>query len=353
MSSIGLTKVSKFFNSIPARAYLLTAIIIFAISGSVIHKLTDIGAANLINGRNPISFCNILFAGNICALAFLIFVYHQQWNTAALKQISRKDWISLSIVAILEGALAPTLIFTALSLTMVNNIIIIGRIEPPLTLALSVWLLRERVNKWVVGGAIVSFAGVILTILLLQNSGDNMVKMARVIHVGKGELMTAGWAICIAISTIISKSKLRQIPLGIFTIFRTAIGTTIFFVIVIQQYGAIHFIDIFSPLLWQWMLFYGAVVVVGGQLCFFTGLKKSTASEVSLASSFGPIAGILSSYLILGELPNIAQYIGGSIVMVGIILTQIGVFQQNTQTPILSQKIPAIENNMEVGFKGV
>lgn len=347
-----LTTASKLLDSIPARAYLLTAIIIFAVSGSVIRKLTDIGAANLINGRNPISFCNILFAGNICALAFLVLAYRQQWNTAALKQISRKDWLSLSIVTILEGALAPALIFTALGLTMVNNVILIGRIEPPLTLALSVLLLRERVNQWVVGGAILSFAGVLL-IILLQNSGDNMVNMATVIHVGKGELMTVGWAVCIAISTIISKSKLRQIPLGIFTIFRTAIGTIIFFVIVIQQYGAIHFIDIFSPLLWQWMLFYGTAIVVGGQLCFFTGLKKSTASEVSLASSFGPIAGILASYLILGELPNTAQYIGGSIIMGGIILTQIGVVRQSVQTPTLSQNIPAIESNMEVGFKGV
>jgi len=309
---------SKLIKLIPARAYLLTAIIIFAAASSVIRKLTEIGGQNLINGRNPISFCNILFAGNICALILLILIYHQQWNATTLKQLSGKDWLSLSVVAILEGALAPTLIFTALAVTMVNNVILIGRIEPPLTLLLSVLLLRERVNKWVVGGAIASFIGVLLTISL-QNPGDNIVKMGEFIHLGQGELMTAGWAICIAISTIISKAKLRQIPLGIFTIFRTVIGTLIFFVVVIIRYGPIHFIDIFSPLLWQWMLFYGTVIVVGGQLCFFNGLKNSTASEVSLASSFSPIAGILASYLILGESPNIAQYIGGSAIVGGII----------------------------------
>lgn len=38
-------------------------------------------------------------------------------------------------VALLAGALAPGLIFDALSRTPVNNVILIGRLEPPLTLA--------------------------------------------------------------------------------------------------------------------------------------------------------------------------------------------------------------------------
>lgn len=41
-------------------------------------------------------------------------------------------------------AIAPGLIFQALALTQVNNVVLVGRLEPPLTLALSVWLLRER-----------------------------------------------------------------------------------------------------------------------------------------------------------------------------------------------------------------
>lgn len=47
-----------------------------------------------------------------------------------------------------------------------NNVILVGRLEPLLTLALSVWLLRERVNIWEFFGAIAAFVGVILTIIL-------------------------------------------------------------------------------------------------------------------------------------------------------------------------------------------
>jgi drug/metabolite transporter (DMT)-like permease len=219
-------------------------------------------------------------------------------------------------------------------------------------LALSVLLLRERVNRWVVAGAIASFVGVILTILL-QSSGENMVHMGGVIQVGKGELLTTGWAVCITVSTIIGKVKLHQIPLGIFTIFRTVIGTLIYGAIVLKLFGLHHFIDIFSPFLWQWMLFYSAVIVVAGQLCFFTGLKKSTASDVSLASSFGPLAGILAAYLILGEAPNMAQYIGGSIIMGGIVLNQIGVSHQSAKITQAPKSTSAKEMENSVGFKGI
>lgn len=341
-----LTKTSIFINQIPGRVYLILAIIIFAASSSVIRKLTELGAQHLIDGRNPISFCNVFFAGNICALLLLVIIYRQQWTAQNLKQLSKSDWLGLGAVAILEGALAPTLIFAALSLTMVNNVVLVGRIEPPLTLALSVLLLRERVNRWVVAGALTSFLGVLVTIFL-QSSGANMVQMGGLIQVGKGELLTAGWAVCITISTIIGKVKLRQIPLGIFTIFRTVIGTIIFCIIVLKLFGIHHFIDIFSPFLWAWMLFYSVVIVVAGQLCFFMGLKKSTASDVSLASSFGPVAGILAAYWILGEVPNLAQYIGGSIIMCGIILNQIGVARQKVKTTSVQE----MENS--VGFKGV
>jgi drug/metabolite transporter (DMT)-like permease len=120
------------------------------------------------------------------------------------------------------------------------------------------------VNRCVVAGAIIAFIGVVLTILL-QPSGENMVSMAG-FQLGQGELMVAVGASCLAVSTIISKVKLRNIPLGIFTIFRTALGTVVFFVVALIIYSPIHFIDAFSPLLWQWMLIYGAVIVVGGQL---------------------------------------------------------------------------------------
>jgi hypothetical protein len=72
-----------------------------------------------------------------------------------------------------------------------------------------------------------------------------------------------------------------------------------------------------------------------------------------LASSFSPIAGILAAYLILGEAPTFAQYIGGSVILLGIALNQIGVVRQRTKTPTVPPVSLAKEIDMEVGFKGI
>ena len=97
------------------------------------------------------------------------------------------------------------------------------------------------------------------------------------------------------------------------------------------------------------MLIYSAVIVVIEQFTWFIGLKKSTVSEISLASSFTPIAGILAAYFILGEAPNLAQYIGGSIIIGGIIISQIGVWRQSAAIPLSYKK----EIDRSIGFKGI
>ncbi|WP_375509823.1 DMT family transporter [uncultured Nostoc sp.] len=334
----------SFIYKIPGQTYLWLAILIFGASSAVTRKLTQIGAQHFMNGRNPISLCNVLFVGNLCALIVMLPIYRRQWNKKALQQLSKKDWLALIAVAILSGALVPGLIFQALALTGVNNIILIGRLEPPLAMALSVWLLKERVNRWEVVGAIAAFVGVTLTILL-QPSQTATINMG-VLRLGIGELLAAIAAVASVVSTIILKEWLSDIPAGILSIFRTALGTVIFFFSALVLYGSDHFMNVFSPFLWQWMLVYAAVIVVLGQSFWLKGLRASTVSAASLAGSFTPIVGILAAYLVLGEVPTFAQYIGGSLILVGIFLAQFSIRFQ------IYRKVAAqVEQGM--GFKGI
>ncbi len=332
------------------RVYLLLAIVIFGAANAITRKLTELGAQHLIDGRNPISFCNVLFVGNLCALILLGIIYHRQWQIALLKQISGKNWLILSFVAILGTVIVPTLIFTALSLTKVNNVVLIGQIDTPLVLALSIWLLRERVNIWIVTGAVVSFIGVVLTVILQPPEG-NMVSMGMGMEVGLGELLTLIAAVFKAIANLISKVSLQQIPLGIFSCFRMLLGTVVFFCLAISLYGPEHFMDVTSPFLWQWIFIYSAVIVVAGQWFWFNGLSRSTAGEVSLATAFNPIAGILAAYFLLEEVPTVAQYIGGGVILGGIILNQIGI--KRLSKTVSARRLSDKEMSESVGFKGI
>lgn len=332
------------------RVYLLLAIAIFGAANAVTRKLTELGELNLLDGRNPISFCNVLFIGNLCALILLAITYSREWRKPVLKKITVQDWGAMAMVAILGAAIVPTLIFTALAITPVNNVVLISQIDTPLVLALSVWILGDRVNKWVVAGAVVSFIGVALTVLI-QPPDTEMVSMGMGMAVGRGALLTVIAAVIKAVANLLSKISLRDIPLGIFSVFRMFIGTIFFFGATIVLYGPEHFMDIGSPFLWQWMLFYSAIIVVAGQTFWFNGLKRSTASEVSFATAFNPIVGILSAFILLGEVPTLGQYLGGIVILGGIVLNQIGVQRLNLMRP--SQRPSDKEMSESGGFKGI
>lgn len=349
-----ITKRYLVIHKIPGQTYLWLAVIIFGASSAITRKLTEIGAEHLIGDRNPISLCNVLFVGNLCALMVLIGIYWQQWNTATLKRLTKKDWLNLTIVAILSGAIVPSLIFQALAITNVNNVVLVGRLEPPVTMALSVWFLKERVHLGEFLGAFLAFLGVGLTILL-QPPEQNMMNMPG-FRIDTGEILTVLGAVAAAVATIIGKRGLSQIPVGIYSIFRTALGTVIFFCIALIIYGSDHFMDALSPFLWQWMLVYGFVIVVLGQSFWLRGLNACTVSVASIVGSFTPVVSIVAAYLILGEVPTKAQYIGGGLILLGIFLSQMsisnhppgtGKFSMTSSTPA-DQKIEA-----GMGFKGI
>ena len=333
-------------NKIPGRVYLLAAIAIFAASSSVGSKLAEIGRANLIDGRNPISFCNVLFVGNLCALIVLIAVYGRDWRAESFTRLSPVNWLVLILVAVLSSTLAPSLTFFALENTNASNVVLISRIQSPLTFAFLSLIFGKKGNWWMFAGELVSVLGIIL-ILFLQSSQANAVEMMG-LSIGRGELQAIGGAIAISIANVTRKVRLDAIPIGVFTIFRIAVGTIFFYALTVKLYGIEHFADAFSPFVWQWISIYGVLIVAGGQIIWFKGLKKSKFASISYAGYITPIAGILAAYLILGEVPTLAQYIGGSVILLGAFFNQIGIWQE-------TKKFPSRKFSLDrfIGFKGI
>jgi drug/metabolite transporter (DMT)-like permease len=345
-----ISNIQNILNRIPSSIYLAIAVLIFASSNSITRILNDIGLHNLIDGRNPISLCNVLFVGNICGLGLMIPLFYRDWNPTVLKSITRKNWISLTITSILTGAIAPALMFTAIANTNIANVVLISRIEPILTLVLSVWLLGLRLDGWTIAGSVASFGGVVAAILL--GGSGKMMAMAG-FQIGTGEIFAAIAAVITSISSVNNKLQLQSIPLGIFTVYRNLLGTVIFFVIANILYGKKHFADAFSPLLWQWMLLYALVIVVIARLCWLAGLKRATPTELNLATSLNPILTIFMAYLILRQVPTLAQYYGLSLLIIGVILNFIGNLHQEKMKRKAAKATDIEKMDTPIGFRGV
>jgi drug/metabolite transporter (DMT)-like permease len=339
---------------ISAQVYLWAAMLLFATSNSLVRKLTQLGAMNLIGDRNPISPCNVLFASNLCALLVLIPVFHRQLTWKTIKSITRQEWGTLVLVATLSGAIAPASIFIALSHTMVSNVVLIGRIEPPIVLALSVWLLHDRVNRWEIAGTFLAIVGVICTILLQHPMVSQAAPQAGSTGgVGQGEIYTLIAVVASAVGGVINKARLNTIPLGLYMVVRMIIGTIAFFILANLLYGPHHFMEVTSPVLWRWMLGYGVIIVALGQFLWFRGGRQAPISTALVVNSFSPIAGIFAAYLILGERPMAAQYIGGSIILLGIILSQFGIWRKSLALRQPQPRPSVQQMESALGFKGV
>ena len=336
-------------KKIPGPLYLWYSVIIFGVSASIVKVLADIGSQHLIDGRNPISFCNILFAGNLCAVILLYFIHARTWTRSNIRQLSRKEWLALLAVALLANCLAPSLLFIAIENTMVTSVVLISQLEPPLLLLLAFIVLKDNVRPLSFIGSLMSLIGVLLIVLLQPDAGELML--------GKGELYAALAALIYAMSTVIGRLWLKNIPLGIFTVFRSAVGTVIFFIAANYLFGPEHFVDILSPFLWKWMLIYAALIIVSGQLAWDFGIRNSSSVDISISTSFAPIAGVLGAYLILSESPSANHYIGGVVLILGIGLSLFSVLRDKK---ITTKKIsdeshvsPLMDAEGKAGFKGV
>ncbi len=335
---------------IPGPALLWFAILVFGAAGSIVRILTELGAQHAIDSRNAISFCNLLFAGNACAVIVLFTVHHRQWTREKLRKLSVSEWGFLFILALLANCVAPWMFFIAIENTMVTSVVLVSQLEPPLLLLLAWLIFKDHINRWSVIGSTICLAGVALSILLQPQTDDIMI--------WRGELYAALAAITYAVSTIVARLWLKNVPLGIFSVFRSAVGTIAFFIAALYLFGPMHFVDLTSPFLWQWMLVYGGIIIASGQLAWDSGVRKSRSIDVSLATSFAPVAGVLGAFLILGEHPMQAHYIGGAVLMIGIAICLYGSLKKDTvEMPkadtMPSEAVPVLDAEGRTGFKGV
>jgi drug/metabolite transporter (DMT)-like permease len=323
------------------------AVVIFAAGNSIVSLLAEIGQDNLINGRNVITYCNLLFVGSLMSILPMALMFWREWTLENLRKLTRFNWIILTLSAFLSSALTPGLFFYALEHTTVTNVVLVGRIEPPLFL-LAAWLiLREEFEPWAFAAGLVALGGAVL--MLWLNGGGGFA-------IGKGEIGALLATLSYIASTLVARTGLRGIPLGIYAIYRTVVGTIFYFFLAIYLFGPDHFEDVFHPLVWEWVWIYALIVVIGGQFAWALGLKYARSGDVSLATSFSPLAAILIAMVLLGEDPGPGLLPGGAIILLAIGLGQYGRMRsrrgRDDCPTVAPARARAMEHEGEVNFKG-
>lgn len=298
------------------------ALVLLAISVPVVKLM-------IREGGEAISFCNVLFIGNLCAGIGALFLFNPRKTIATLARLPRKQWLPLAANVLLAVAI-PALLFTALQTTTVTSLILLGRVESIVFAVLTIAFFQGTVTRfqWLGNAVIVGGA---LTLVLIQGmgnltTGDKLVIIAAILQ---------GLAACM------SKRFLDHCPVGVFVFVRNYGSAIVFFWIAVSLFGFDHFADAFAPELWVLMAVYALALVVGGQVAWYHALRSLKPIVVANWSVLMPILAILFAFLLLDERPTTAQLVGGGVVIVGMLISRLGRHPAAIETRTMERSLAA------------
>lgn len=309
-------------NRLQPHLALIASRALAALRPSLLAFLIAKGAELSGGVATPISFCNVLLIGNVCAAAFIGFWFGFGSILKALKATRAKVLFGLFINGCLATLLAA-LIFTGLQYTSVTNAVLIGRLGPVIYALIGTVLLGKRIGRaeWI-GFSLITI-GVIAIVLLTNN-----------FQINRGDLLIFGSAFVFASTSLLGKLMLSgacDVEVVVFS--RNFIAAVIFFIIAMHIFGPRHFSDIFSGQLWIIMAIYALLIVVFSQFLWYSSLGKLDSNTVGKLTVVSPIFGVMYAFIFNGEIPSNTQLYAFVVIITGVFIAAFGKLETRKTTP--------------------
>jgi len=280
---------------------------------ALISLLITSGAKLSSSVAHPISFCNVLFVGNICA-ATLVAAWFGIGNIVSdFRNLNSKVQLGLVINGCL-ATLLSALIFLGLQETTVTNAVLLGRIGPVLFAIAGAITLGKKIAQleWV-GFSLITVGVLAIAFKTSQyqaNRGDVLILLSSLIF---------------ALSSLINQLMIANaatLPVIVFS--RNFLSATVFFALAMKFYGPYHFSDAFSAQLWVLMAIYALIVIVSAQFLWYASLNDLDSRAVGRLTVISPVFGVVYAFLINGERPSSIQTGTLVLVITGVLIASLG-----------------------------
>ncbi|MEM1244590.1 MAG: DMT family transporter [Pseudomonadota bacterium] len=289
---------------------MLLATILFALGSPILKLLIIKGGALGIEHVDAISFCNVLFIGNLCAGLITWLSFPKTPMLKEVKSLSSKGKMFAGLSVIL-AIIYPSLIFFALQYTTVTRIVLLSRFEGIMYAILGAIFLKAVLKKSELVGYIFISIGILIVIFTSKEMfsiADILVLLACVVY---------------AFSELVSYQLLKSLSMPTLLFIRNAVSAVVFFIIATDLFGPQHFAEAFYGDLWIAMLVYAGIAIVLGQILWFSVVKNVNATWPTNFALLTPFFTIAFAYLLLGEVPTYSEWIAIIIIAIGLILTNL------------------------------
>jgi drug/metabolite transporter (DMT)-like permease len=303
---------ARYIDWIPPQALVVISRALQALAAPVVALLVVTAESISTEVQDAVSYCNVLFVGNLCAGLLVMAMFGPRKISTSLQQLTPATWVKILGFAAL-AALLSALIFTALMHTMVTNAVLLARLGPVLFVIGSAIFIGQALlrSEWL-GFGLIAFA--VLAVVFVDND----------FAVNKGDLLILASAVVYAIVTMLSKHLLPQTGMPALIFARNFFSAIIFFIAAIILFGFDHFMHAFYGPLWGIMLVYALVIVIIGQATWYSGISRLTPASVARWTVMTPALAVGYAYLINGEVPSQVQLLALVLILAGIVISNVG-----------------------------
>jgi drug/metabolite transporter (DMT)-like permease len=262
------------------------------------HVLTDI---------LPLMLLVLQLTISVCFLWTLILVQR-------LRLPRRGDILRLGGIGLLNPGLAYTFGLLGLTRTTASMSALLWAAEPILILGLAWLILRERLTRTLLACSLLAITGVVLV------AGLDVRAEQTSLLLGNG-LILLGVACC-ALYTVLTRRQATDLDPLLIVALQQSVALVWALAIWPIEWVRGSGVELTSISLatWGWAALSGVLYYALAFWCYIIGLRQLPASLAGLFLNLIPIFGVGGAYLFLGERLTVAQWIGGTLILLAVVL---------------------------------
>lgn len=233
------------------------------------------------------------------------------------KKLTKKQWISIGVVALLSGMLGSTLYTAALGQVQYipySVVVLLQQLNPVFAIAMAALFLREKLTKKFIFLAIVALVGAYMTafpdLVVNFDSGTGTI-LAALLAVGAA----ASWGT----ATAFSKYALEGTSFLHITAIRFALAPVfaLLFTIGTGQISAITSLSLEQFGYLMAITFSTGLVAL---VIYYYGLQRIAASEAAVLGLVRPLAAVIIGWVFLSQGLTLTQALGAGLLLMATVM---------------------------------
>ncbi|NMR28718.1 DMT family transporter [Crystallibacter degradans] len=285
------------------RAYLMCILVVVFYSGNIL-----VGKALADLPPFTIAFLRV-------AVAFVVLLPFGYRGAREAAPLFRRHFKPLLFMTVTGVAAFTTFLYAALQFTSATNVSVLEAAIPAVTVALSAWLLREKLRWIQLFGVALSLFGSVWVVLegqvfQLGNLGWNT-----------GDALMVGAVASWALYSIGVRKYLHLFPSYGSVLVMSGLSVLMLLPFMAGEWLILGVPDLGSSGHWWGLVYLGVFPSVVALILYNRAVAILGASQASVYLNFLPVGTMLGAYFLLGETITAMQVLGAGLVIAGVLFT--------------------------------